>query len=70
LWCRCESEVSVKNSFIGGVDEGPGNVAATKTPHTQNKKKPNFDAGFFDAICPAACFSFGTGIYAPREGDL
>lgn len=24
LWCRCESEVSVKNSFIGGVDEGPG----------------------------------------------
>lgn len=24
LWCRCESEISVKNSFIGGVEEGPG----------------------------------------------
>jgi hypothetical protein len=24
LWCRCESEVSIKNSFLGGVEEGPG----------------------------------------------
>lgn len=24
LWCRCESEVTVKNSFLGGVEEGPG----------------------------------------------
>uniref|UniRef100_A0A7S1EFU2 Right handed beta helix domain-containing protein n=1 Tax=Hemiselmis andersenii TaxID=464988 RepID=A0A7S1EFU2_HEMAN len=24
LWCRCESEVTVKNSFLGGIEEGPG----------------------------------------------
>jgi hypothetical protein len=24
LWCRCESEVEVKNSFLGGLSEGPG----------------------------------------------
>jgi hypothetical protein len=24
LWCRCESETTIKNCFIGGVDEGPG----------------------------------------------
>jgi hypothetical protein len=24
LWSRCESEVSIKNSFLGGVEEGPG----------------------------------------------
>ena len=24
LWCRCDSEVMIKNCFLGGLDDGPG----------------------------------------------
>ena len=73
LWCRCESEVSVKNSFIGGVDEGPGKMASVEsTPHTKEAMH-NFDAVFvegLDAICLKQYSSFGADVYSPRAGDF